>query len=242
MKKTTMKFETAPVSNTPAAQAASRLQPAKGDAMLKQLVLSASLACCSAAVYGATDALPVKASWAGWTVPVLPASASTELAELSQGGLLSRQAVSLSLGSYELADGQVQRFERWYRTRWTDMHVAWMTPLSASWGLIWGGSTGERGEKYTIRPSVKLGVVFSRTVVHTHRMSGQLSFKATTLLGGRMTEKSCSADFGEIGGGVQSVNCRLAASQLTPAQSLAYLINTPPPDRHMVSVGYRIDF
>ena len=72
MKKTTMKFETAPVSNTPAAQAASRLQPAKGDAMFKQLVLSASLACCSAAVYGATDALPVKASWLRPLAPEAP--------------------------------------------------------------------------------------------------------------------------------------------------------------------------
>ena len=51
--------------------------------------------------------------------------------------------------------------QRWYGRTWTDTHLAWMTQASPQWGLIWGFGTGERADKYTIAPSVKLGLAFA---------------------------------------------------------------------------------
>ena len=55
------------------------------------------------------------------------------------------------------------------------------------------------------------------------------------MLGGTLHEKSCSADYGQIGG-VQEVNCRLAASTLPPAETLRYLLNEKPYNHNQVSL------
>ena len=56
-----------------------------------------------------------------------------------------------------------------------------------------------------------------------------------------MKERACTADYGDIGG-VEQVNCRLAASEMTPTETLKYLTNALPPDRHNVWVRYTLVF
>lgn len=162
---------------------------------------------------------------------------STYLVELMQGSELSDRASNLQGGGYETSEGRPVSFQRWYRTRWTDARITWMTQVTPNLGLIWGFSTGERAEKYEIQPSVKLGFVYQAQV---DRQSS-FSLRATTIVGGRLREKPCSADYGEIGG-VQAVNCRLAATELEPSQTLGYLLDYAPRDRNLLLLQYRRTF
>lgn len=166
----------------------------------------------------------------GWAAS-LPSPRSTSLIEIRQGTDLSSRMRGLRSQGFESAGGEPVDFSAWYSTRWTDMRVSWLTQLSTSTGLIWGLGTGERGAKYRISPSLKLGLI------HQTRIDGRttLTLRATTTLGGRLREKSCTADYGDIGG-VQVVNCRLAASELEPAETLRYLFNDTARDQRQVSV------
>lgn len=162
---------------------------------------------------------------------------STYLIELQQGSDLSEKMGNLQGGSYETSDGRPVSFQRWYRTRWTDARITWMTQVTPNWGVIWGFSTGERGEKYEIQPSLKLGFAFQTSIDRT----SSFSLKATTIIGGRLKEKPCSADYGEIGG-VQTVNCRLAATEMEPSKTLDYLLDYAPRNRNVFLVQYRKSF
>lgn len=65
-----------------------------------------------------------------------------------------------------------------------------------------------------------------------------LSFNGIKVFGGNLKEKTCEADYGVIGG-VQEVNCRLAASLMTPAQTLSYLLNEKSKDEQfMIKLTY----
>ncbi|MEY4711073.1 MAG: hypothetical protein RIS88_523 [Pseudomonadota bacterium] len=156
---------------------------------------------------------------------------STHLIEIKHGTHLSETVRMLRQGSFELANGTPVRFDAWYRTSWVDTRVTWMTQVNDQFGLIFGASTGERGRKYTINPSLKLGMLWQEPMSRT----ATLSLRASTVLGGRLKEKSCIADYGEIGG-VQEVNCRLVASTLQPAETLRLLLDEKPRDRHQVGV------
>jgi hypothetical protein len=170
-----------------------------------------------------TAAGPDQAGWWG----------TTHLIDIRQGSSLSKTARDLRDGGYELANGDTVDFRQWYSARWTDVGVTWMTQVTPQWGLIWGFSTGERGAKYTIDPSLKLGFLFQQP---TGR-NAWLSVRYTTAFGGRLRERSCTADYGAIGG-VQAVNCRLAASTLAPADTLHYLVNKPSADLNQLSVSF----
>lgn len=172
-----------------------------------------------------------------WLAAATPSPGSTHLVELHQGGDLSQQAATLRQGGYETAQGHWVDVARWYRTRWTDTHVGFMTQLDPQWGLLWGFSTGEQGPKYRIAPSLKLGLAH---VLQPTRDS-QLSLRWTTTLGGGLRERACTADYGAIGR-VQAVNCRLAASTLAPADTLTYLLRASPRERHRLSIEYRLRF
>ena len=163
--------------------------------------------------------------------------ASTHWVEFSQGSELSKLGASYRAGGFETAAGQWVGFDRWYRPKWVDTRLTWMTQLTPEFGVLWGGSTGERAEKYTIAPSLKLGVVYQLKT--TSRSS--FSLKATSVIGGRMKERVCTADYGDIGG-VQQVNCRLAASEMAPADTLQYITNALPPDRNSVQIRYTYIF
>lgn len=148
---------------------------------------------------------------------------NTHLLELEQGSRLSNMVNGLQIGGFETSEGNWIGFKKWYSSNWTDARAAWVTQLTPSWGVIWGGSTGERAEKYSISPSLKLGFVFQTPV----QKNAFVSLKGTTVVGGRLKEKSCVADYGEIGG-VQEVNCRLAATPLEPSETLNYNLNERP--------------
>lgn len=163
--------------------------------------------------------------------------ASTHWVEFSQGSELSRLGANYRAGGFESAAGQWVGFDRWYRPKWVDTRVTWMTQLTPALGVLWGVSTGERAEKYTIAPSLKLGVVYQ--IQTTSRST--FSLKATSVIGGRMKEQACTADYGDIGG-VAQVNCRLAATVMAPADTLKYLTNALPPDRNSVQIRYTFIF
>lgn len=162
---------------------------------------------------------------------------ATHLIEAEQGSLLSARMAGLVGGGFETSGGTWVGFNQWYSSKWQDARLSWMTQLSPNLGLIWGMSTGERGGKYAIDPSVKLGFVVQTQM--TRQTS--LSLRATSIVGGRLRERACVANYGDIGG-VQSVNCRMAASMLPPSQTLGYLFNEKPYNKETFFVQFTWNF
>ena len=160
---------------------------------------------------------------------------TTSLVDIHQGSPLSDRARGLGDGGYELQNGSWQSFNRWYRTRWVDMHVDLLTQITNDTGILWGFGTGEQGEKYRIEPSFKLGFL---TQVHPSANS-ILSLSFTTTFGGSLSEKSCEADYGDLG--TYNVNCRLAAGEMAPEETLKYLVNAKPESQH-IWLNYRVTF
>lgn len=184
--------------------------------------------------------LTFMSAWA-WALPDglwrLESVSSVHLVEIAQGSELSKLASRYQSGGFESAGGQWVGFDKWYRPKWTDTRVTWMAQVSPEFGVLWGFSTGEQAEKYSISPSMKWGFAYQTKV----GSNASFSVRATSVLGGRMKEKTCTADYGDIGG-VQQVNCRLAASEMTPAETLKQLTNALPPDRHNIWVRYVLTF
>ncbi len=168
---------------------------------------------------------------------LLEPASSTHLVEIAQDSELSTLASSYRRGGFGSAAGQWVSFDKWYRSKWTDTRVTWMTRVSPEFGMLWGFSTGEQAEKYSISPSLKLGAVYQTKV----GSNASFTVRATSVIGGRMNEKTCTADYGDIGG-IEQVNCRLAASQMPPAETLKQLTNALPPNRHNVWVRYALTF
>ena len=145
--------------------------------------------------------------------------ADTFLIGMRAGNARSSLADALGQGGYELAGGGRVDLQRFYRSRWRDLEVTFLTQVSDRFGVIWGLSTGERGSKYRIDPALRLGFLAQWPVGRR----GTLTVSAETVLGGALREDACIADFGAIGG-VQAVNCRLAASDLPPEDTLKALV------------------
>lgn len=162
---------------------------------------------------------------------------STSLYDLKQGSELSDNIYSFRNVYYESSLGDAINLKNFYKTNWTDLSLTWITKIDKNFGLIWGGSTGEYGEKYTIYPKFKFGFVFQTFL----SKNSKLSLYATSYLGGMLKEKTCQADYGDIGG-VQTVNCRLAGSTLQPAETLKYLLNKKPKYDQFISVSLNISF
>lgn len=162
---------------------------------------------------------------------------STYLLDLRQGSTLSSKVSQLRGQGYETAYGDKISFDKWYSTNWTDARIVFMTQLTKSTGLVWGLSNGERGQKYIIEPGLTIGFIHQEIL----SKNSTLTFYGTTVFGGRLKEKTCSADYGEIGG-VQTVNCRLAASTLQPAETLQYLMNEKPKQDMLISVKWTYRF
>ena len=174
--------------------------------------------------------------WLGTAVPAFAQDASIYLLGIQQGSPLSALAESLGTGGYELAGGEWVSFAKWYHSDIPELRVDMLAQLNENFGILLGASTGERGEKFAIDPSLRLGII---TQVRPRPNSG-LTLSLSTNLFGRLTEFPCEADYGEIGG-VQSVNCRLAASTLPPAETLKYLVNTDP-SRLQITLSYTATF
>lgn len=161
----------------------------------------------------------------------------TFLVGIRQGSRLSDEVARLGRGGYELSGGGAVDFRSWYGQRWTEMRADFMSQITERFGLLWGVSSGEWGAKYRIAPGFKVGAILQTEITRT----SSLSISFTTTLGGRLREKTCMADYGDIAG-VQQVNCRLAASTLTPADSLKYVLNMRPPDHTWLGLQYQARF
>lgn len=167
--------------------------------------------------------------------PAMAQEMTTSLVDIHQGSWLSDRARGLGNGGYELQDGSWVSFNRWYHSNWVDMHVDFLTQLTENSGILWGFGTGEQAEKYRIAPSFKLGFL-----TQTHpSLNSTLSLSVTSTFGGNLTEKPCVADYGDLG--TYSVNCRLAAGETAPEETLKYLVNATP-ERLRLWLNYRVTF
>lgn len=140
-------------------------------------------------------------------------------------------------GGYQLSDGTPVSFEPWYSSDWRDFSLTWLTAVNEDFGIFWGFSTGEAGDKYRIDPSVKLGFLWQTQM--SRRSS--LSFSVVATIGGKLNEKTCTADYGSIGG-IQTVNCRLAASTMPPSETLDHLYDARPQDQTVAMLRYTFRF
>ena len=167
--------------------------------------------------------------------PAIAQEMTTSLVDIHQGSPLSDRARALAQGGYELQNGSWVSFDQWYRANWIDMHVDLLTQITDDTGILWGFGTGEEGEKYRIQPSFKFGFL-----TQTHPSANSiLSFSLTSTIGGGLAEKPCQADYGDFG--TYAVNCRLAAGELSPEQTLKYLVNVRPESMHLW-LNYRVTF
>jgi hypothetical protein len=162
---------------------------------------------------------------------------STYLLDIRQGTVRSAAVRAASRGGFELSDGSVVSFRDWYSSQWIDLQVDFLTRLSDDFGFIWGLTTGESGEKYHITPGFRIGFAYSASISET----SNLSLSVSTTLGSILTERACTADYGDIGG-VRRVNCRLAASALPPEETLRYRMRMNGLDDTRVAVQYEFRF
>jgi hypothetical protein len=162
---------------------------------------------------------------------------NAHLVDVHAGSALSDKVRRNRTGGYELSDGSFQSFAPWYDSPWRELTVSFMTEIDSGLGLYWGFSSGERGAKYTIAPGMKLGFLLQDPL----GAQSTLTLSGLFTLGGRLREQACIADFGEIGG-VQEVNCRLAATPLPPEETLQYLFDDLPPDRGQISLTWSLQF
>ena len=162
---------------------------------------------------------------------------ATSLIEIKQGSELSNKMGAYRMGGYELSNGAPLQFKNWYTPTFTDTKLTYMTQVHSKVGVIWGFSTGENAQKYTVDPSIKLGLVFR----HELDKTSSLSLRGTTILAGRLRESACTANYGDIGG-VQQVNCRMASSPMQPSQTLQYLYNEKPYNYNTLWLQYTKNF
>ena len=184
-----------------------------------------------------------------WLSPALAQdqTVAIHLIDMAQDSELTATAAALADGwydefenakitGYELSDGTPVSFADWYRTDWPDTRIDMLTQFGEDFGLLWGFSTGERGEKYTIDPSLRVGFV-----AQAHPSPNAiLSLTVRAIAWGDLNEQTCEGDYGDIGG-VQTVNCRLAATFLPPEETLQYLAHAEPNRLH-ISLSYSASF
>jgi len=162
---------------------------------------------------------------------------ATSLIEIKQGSELSNKMGFYRSGGFELSNGVPVGFRSWYTPTFVDTRISYMTQIHPKVGVIWGFSTGENAPKYAVDPSLKVGLVFRHEIDKT----SALSLKGTSIIGGRLRESACSANYGDIGG-VQQVNCRMAASTMQPSQTLQYLYNEKPFNYNTIWLQYTKNF
>lgn len=158
----------------------------------------------------------------------------TFLYKFSDSSSRSKIVRSVSRGGYELDDGRYQSFRGWYSSDIPDLTLLLYTEANPNFAVIWGISTGEYGEKYRIDPTLHLG--FSVTHAFTPHFS--ITLTAIGALGGRLSEKSCFANYPPFG--TYEVNCRLAASELPPAETLDYMMSAR--GWHESTISIKLDY
>ena len=153
------------------------------------------------------------------------------------GSERSRAAEGLRRGGYELSGGERVDFRDWYTPAFSDTTLLLLTQVTPDFGIIWGASTGESAEKYRIDPAVHLGFVFRYVPFD----NAEIAMKATYPFFGRLRERSCEADYPNLGG-VYTVNCRLAAGVLPPEETLQYLVDMRGEADAKVSISFTLRF
>jgi hypothetical protein len=181
-------------------------------------------------------ALVVACAFHGEALSAQDLLADTYLLDVSTGSKRMQIVAAFAEGGYELSDGTPVRFYSWYAGP-PDLNIKFLTEINPSFGLTWGINTGSRGEKYTMAPGLWIGAIYRMELGPQQ----SLTLSWTSMLGGRLRERDCLADYGEIGG-VQRVNCRLAASVLSPEETLQFLANEPGSTEAQISITYQIDF
>lgn len=161
----------------------------------------------------------------------------TYLLNIKQGTSNSVKMRFNAYGGYESATGSMITFDKWYTPKWVDSQIDFLTQVHKKLGIIWGFSTGEHGQKYTIDPSFKIGAIFATEL----SSNSILMLRGHYTFSGKLREKSCTADYGEIGG-IQEVNCRMAASILAPSETLKYKFNDKPIDFMAINIVYQYKF
>jgi len=163
--------------------------------------------------------------------------ADSFLLDAYMGSHRSSVATSLRKGGYELTGGEFIDLRSWYKPKFPDTTITLLKQISHDFGIVWGVSTGEKGEKYRIDPALQLGFVYQYSPFE----NAVFSIKATYPFFGNMTEKTCTADYGDLGG-IQVVNCRLAADMMPPEETLDYLINLKGETDAKISVRFSLVF
>jgi len=143
----------------------------------------------------------------------------TFLLDLRIGSSRSDIATNLARGGYELDGGTPIDFADWYTARLPEFNIKFLTSLSPDLGLIWGISTGERGEKYRIDQGMWIGFIYR---YETSNQS-DWTLSAMSLLGGDFRERTCQAYY-RVTESFETVNCRLAATPLPPQDTLRFLV------------------
>ena len=160
----------------------------------------------------------------------------SSLIDASMGAGNSAIFQQFATTGYELEDGTYQSLSGFYGNDWRDVRLVALTPVTQDTSVIWGGSTGERGDKYYVMPSVEVGLSHSQTLGD----QGTLNLTGRLRLGGQGRELPCEANF--TLGGTKTVNCRLAAGTLRPEETLKFLISAPTPNWFSGGVSYRHRF
>lgn len=181
---------------------------------------------------------------AGWALfaQASPAGAqalwpSTRLAALSFDGMNSHIARGAARLRIELSGGDYLDLKDWYSPKHPNLSAAFTTQISENLSLFWGGSFGEVGQKYRIGPALSLGLMWHEKLsVHTALQVGVFG-----IYGGAVHEQACSADYGAFGG-VSQVNCRLAATVLSPEETLSFLWDSPPSASAVLQITYQVTF
>jgi hypothetical protein len=150
-------------------------------------------------------------------------SQATYLIDINLESTLNRRAKALRDGGFETASGEQINFYSWYAPHTNEIHVTLMTQITRNFCVIWGAGSGERADKYTIDPSIKIGFVYQAEFRKNHLFS----ISGIGSVGGDFREHTCMADYGGIGG-VREVNCRLAATEMPPEMTLNYLESGKP--------------
>lgn len=170
----------------------------------------------------------------------MPAAAQifdrTQLLDVHAGSARSDLVRRLRNGGYELAGGGAVSFDRWYSPRMPDLTMLVFTELSDRFGIAWGVSSGEAGQKYRIDPALHLGF----TVRTEPFRDATLSLSVDAILGGNLREKSCRADYGTFG--MAEVNCRLAATEMPPEETLTHLLDVKGREESRITLRFECRF
>ena len=140
-----------------------------------------------------------------------------------------------------LSDGGSQSLRPLFRpsNNWLDTELMFATRVlneerfTAS--MLWGGSTGQDAQKMYVQPSARVGLFMAAAPLDNLLITAKFS---TVVAGGRQIERSCSANYGEIGG-TQAVKCSMASSVMAPSDTLKYMTNTQSREQILAQVAMK---